>query len=58
MAPADAGAEAIIFMSIRINHRDWSWEETSNERALHVQISTLSRESNRMRQTRQEFDQR
>jgi len=29
-----------------------------NERALHVQISAVSRESNRVRLTRQEFDQR
>src|SRR5690349_10722019 len=48
-----------ISMSILINHRDWSeWAETSNERALHVQISAVSLESNRVRRTRQEFDQR
>jgi hypothetical protein len=48
-----------MFMSILINHRDWSeWAETSNERALHVQIAPVSRESNRVRRTRQEFDQR
>src|ERR1700752_4685072 len=48
-----------MFMSILICHRDWSeWAETSNERALHVQISPVSCESNRVRRTRQEFAQR
>jgi hypothetical protein len=48
-----------ISMSIPINHRGWSERaETSNERALHVQISAVSRESNRVRRTRQEFGQR
>jgi len=47
-----------ISVSIQINHRDWSeCAETSNERALHVQISAVSCKSNRVRRVGQNFDQ-
>jgi hypothetical protein len=46
-----------MYKVILVNHRDWSeCAETSNERARHVQISTVSCQGSRIRRTDQAFE--
>src|ERR1700736_2947613 len=57
--PAGSLFDPVIPISvfIQIKHRDWSeCAETSNERALHVQISALSCKSNSVRRVGQDLD--